>query len=410
MPPIRRPGYSSLDSNFKAYGCPHFGGKICRTSLQLSRAYGVMTAYPRLPAGESPQLSTTSSSKTLTVSTALMGPPISAAARVSLMDDVAFELLVQAWMPVTKKKYLGIERFGGAGDMGRDVVGWMDAQKCAGVWDNVQCKRLANPLAPAVLWPELGKVLWHVSQGDYAMPRSMLFFCSKGIGTTAKHLLTNPEKLRDGLIENWDKNVASKITEKAVIPLNGALKALVTSADFSIFGPLSVEAVLEDLKGTAYYLSQFGGGFPDRPTVPPPPMAVQAQEERFVSRLLAVYAERQKRPTLTLTELDRYDVEKRHFNEMRRQFYSADALEKFVRDITDPAVFAAFQEAVHAAVIPVYLDEHPSGYRRLNQSLAVAGQINTSSNAVFLVAEPLDKQGVCHQLVNQEKLKCWVNP
>lgn len=339
-----------------------------------------------------------------------MGPPISAAARVSLMDDVAFELLVQAWMPVTKKKYLGIERFGGAGDMGRDVVGWMDAQKCAGVWDNVQCKRLAKPLAPALLWPELGKVLWHVSRADYAIPRSMLFFCSKGIGTTAKHLLTNPEKLRAGLVENWDKSVATEITYTATVPLDGALKALVTTADFSIFGPLSVETVLEDLKGTPYYLATFGGGFPDRPAAAEPPATVQAQEERFVSRLLAVYAERRNRPSLPLTELAQYEIENRHFNEMRRQFYSADALEKFVRDITDPAVYAAFQNAVQAAVMPVYLDEHPSGYKRLNQSLAAAAQLNASSNAVFLVAEPLDKQGVCHQLINQEKLNCWVNP
>src|SRR4051812_42935112 len=103
-----------------------------------------------------------------------MGAPIPRAARVSIMDDVTFELLVQAWMHATKGKYLGIERFGGAGDMSRDVVGWIDARKCAGVWDNVQCKRLANPLPPAVLWPELGKVLWHVSRGDYVLPRSML--------------------------------------------------------------------------------------------------------------------------------------------------------------------------------------------------------------------------------------------
>lgn len=73
-------------------------------------------------------------------------------------------------------------------------------------------------------------------------------------------------------------------------------------------------------------------------------------------------------------------------------------------------MYAAFQNAVQAAVVPVYLDEHPSGYKRLNQSLAAAAQLNASSNAVFLVAEPLGKQGVCHQLINQEKLNCWVNP
>jgi hypothetical protein len=41
----------------------------------------------------------------------------------------------------------------------------------------------------------------------------MRFLCSKGIGTGAKHLLTNPEKLRQGLIAHWKDNVRDKITD-----------------------------------------------------------------------------------------------------------------------------------------------------------------------------------------------------
>jgi hypothetical protein len=55
----------------------------------------------------------------------IAGPPIPAAARVQLMDDVAFESFVRAWMVRIAGRYLGVERFGGPGDMGRDVVGWL---------------------------------------------------------------------------------------------------------------------------------------------------------------------------------------------------------------------------------------------------------------------------------------------
>ena len=100
--------------------------------------------------------------------------------------------------------------------MGRDVIGWTTEKKCLGPWDNVQCKHLNRSLSPGDLWPELGKVLWHAHKGDYILPRHMKFLASKGIGTGAKHLLTNPDALKKGLIENWAKNVANQITATSV--------------------------------------------------------------------------------------------------------------------------------------------------------------------------------------------------
>jgi hypothetical protein len=151
-----------------------------------------------------------------TITQAILGLPIPPAARVQLMDDQAFEHLVRAWMVRLQSGYIGVERFGGPGDMGRDVVGWTTSNKCLGIWDNIQCKHLNKPLGPANLWPELGKIFWHADKGDYILPRSMKFLCSKGIGTGAKHLLTNPEKLKLELIAHWKDSVEEKITEAAV--------------------------------------------------------------------------------------------------------------------------------------------------------------------------------------------------
>ena len=130
------------------------------------------------------------------------GTPIPPVARVRVMNDGAFEGLIQIWLSQLKIKrgYLGVLRFGGAGDMGRDVIGWTTDKKCEGIWDNIQCKHHTKPLAPTDLWPEIGKVLWHAWKKDYALPRKAEFVCSSGIGTTAKHLLTNPTALRDKLL------------------------------------------------------------------------------------------------------------------------------------------------------------------------------------------------------------------
>ncbi len=258
------------------------------------------------------------------------GPPIPAAARVQLMDDKSFEKLVHEWMARLKSKYLGVERFGGPNDMGRDVIGWTTAKKCLGPWDNIQCKRLSDPLSPSLLWPELGKIFWHASQGDYILPREMKFLCSKGIGTGAKHLLTNPDKLKEGLIKHWPTHVQNKITATRSIPLVGSVKSLVEATAFDIFGPMAVEGVLKDLEGTAYYVEHFGGGLPARPASAQPPAAPLAHESRYVTQLFGAYAERRGNGNVDLTNLDHEPSDRRHFDRSRQQFYCAESL-KIIR-------------------------------------------------------------------------------
>lgn len=342
----------------------------------------------------------------MTLNEAIFGPAIPPAARVLLMDDQAFEDLVRAWMVRLQPAYLGVERFGGPGDMGRDVVGWTTDAKCLGVWDNIQCKHLNKPLGPANLWPELGKIFWHADRGDYVLPRAMRFLCSKGIGTGAKHLLTNPEKLREGLIAHWKDSVEKKITDTGAVPLVGALKALVESTPFSIFGPMAIEDVLEDLKGTAYYIGAFGGGLPSRPPLSTPPGTPAAHEDRYVRQLLSAYTER-RGSAVDLTTIDEQLRDRRHFDMCRLQFYCAESLKEFARDATRPGTFEGFQQDVLGAITPVLYDEHDDALALVNAVLRAATMMPPASNVLYAIVEPRDKQGVCHQLVNDGSID-WV--
>lgn len=334
------------------------------------------------------------------------GPPIPPAARVHLMDDKAFEVLVQNWMGRVAPQYLGVERFGGPGDMGRDVIGWTTPQKCVGVWDNVQCKHLNRSLSPGDLWPEIGKVLWHASKGDYSLPRSMKFLASKGVGTGAKHLLTNPDALKKGLIENWAKNVEHEIAATAV-PLDGTLKTFVENAPFEIFGPLAIEDVLTALVGTSYYVQQFGGGLPARPPSAAPPASPLAHEDRYVMQLFAVYAERRGAAAVDLTSLDAEPRDRRHFDMCRQQFYCAESLKEFARDATRPGTFEGFQQDVLSAITPLLYDEHGGAFNLVNIVLRTAALMPSAANALYTVVDTRDKQGACHQLVNDGTID-WV--
>jgi hypothetical protein len=334
------------------------------------------------------------------------GPPIPPAARVHLMDDKTFEILVQNWMGRIASQYLGIERFGGPGDMGRDVIGWTTDKKCLGPWDNVQCKHLKRSLHPSDLWPELGKVLWHAHKGDYILPRKMKFLASKGIGTGAKHLLTNPDALKKGLIENWDKSVKNEITATPV-PLDGALKTFVENAPFDIFDPMAIEDVLRDLEGTPYYVQQFGGGLPIRPPSTSPPADLLAHENRYVTQLFAVYAERRSVEAVDLVTLDTEPRDRRHFDVCRQQFYCAESLKEFARDATRPGTFEGFQQDVLSAITPVLYEEHDGAFSLVNAALRTAALMPPAANALYAVVDTRDKQGVCHQLVNDGTID-WI--
>jgi hypothetical protein len=80
------------------------------------------------------------------------GAPIDPLIRLSTFTDKEFERFIWEWVQgYLSKRYVEVQARGGAGDKGRDVLGWVDS---AGVeprrWDLYQCKRYASGLAPSV--------------------------------------------------------------------------------------------------------------------------------------------------------------------------------------------------------------------------------------------------------------------
>jgi hypothetical protein len=67
---------------------------------------------------------------------------------------------------------------------------------------------------------------------------------------------------------------------------------------------MAIEDVLKDLKGTPYYVQQFGGGLPARPPSGFPPASLSPYENRYVTQLFAVYAERRGAEAVDLASLD----------------------------------------------------------------------------------------------------------
>jgi hypothetical protein len=63
---------------------------------------------------------------------------------------------------------------------------------------------------------------------------------------------------------------------------------------------------------------------------------------------------------------------------------------------------------VLSAITPVLYEEHESAFNLVNAALKTAALMSPAANALYTVVDTRDKQGVCHQLVNDATVD-WIS-
>jgi hypothetical protein len=316
-----------------------------------------------------------------------------------------WEGFVQEWAHYClKKTYKQVQRFSGAGDMGIDVAGFVDAKRLEGVWDNYQCKHYDHPLTPSDVWPEFGKIIWYSFKKEYVPPHRYYFVAPKGAGTSLSNLMSNSTKLRAELIANWDKKVKSAITSTQEVPLDPALLAYVNAFDFSIFEAKTSLQLVEEHRATPVHAARFGGGLPPRPAAVAPPATVAPTESHYVTQLLGAYAEHTGKPVSDPSALTTSTL-KNHFHRQREAFYHAESLRVFARDTVPNGTFESLQQDIFDGVIDTHDAAHPDGYQKVCAVTKTAREVQITANALISCAKPKDRDGICHQLVNEERLR-----
>jgi hypothetical protein len=340
----------------------------------------------------------------------LNGIRIPAQQQVLLYSAAQWEVFINEWVHFClKKSYSQVQQFSGAGDRGIDIAGFADAKKLEGVWDNYQCKHYDHALYPGDAWPEIGKVLWYSFQKEYVAPRKYFFVAPFGIGTSLAGYLANASKLKKAVLENWDKSIRSKVTEKQEVALDGAFLVYVNAFDFSVFDAKTALQVIEDHRQCPYHAVRFGGGLPARPASATPPQDPAATESRYIAQLLTAYGDHLNVPVPDAKGLKQWPKLDDHFGRQRVAFYHAESLRIFARDTVPPGTFESLQDDIHSGVIDVHNDEHADGYRRVLSVTKAARDLNLTSNALLTRSKPMDRDGICHQLANEDRLQ-WKKP
>ena len=339
----------------------------------------------------------------ITPVTVASGQMIPAIERIKIFSPTQWEEFVLEWVDSLRGKYIRVDRCGGAGDMGRDIIA--TCKDDDSLWDNYQCKHYSAPLTPSGIWVELGKLVYHTHHKHFTYPRRYCFVAPQGAGTKLSNLLKRPGDLRSALVDNWDMYCKHSITTVGEVVLDQLLRGHLDGLDFSIFDAIPPLRLIDQHAETRWHVARFGGGLPARPAAATPPAELAMNEATYVRQLLDAYSDHLKRPVADLDDIGTTDHLKEHFSDSRIEFYSAESLRAFSRDTLPPGEYEKLKDEVHGGIRDQVRASHPDGYSRVLAVVATARALQLTDHPLIICLSVRDRGGVCHQLANDDKVR-----
>lgn len=341
----------------------------------------------------------------------LLGKNIPAIDRLKIMSPDDFEDFIYEWIKgYLKDKYnKGVKRLGGAGDKGRDVVGYKDDDSI----DIYQCKHYSSQLSPSVFMVELGKLIYYTYCKHLIYPKNYYIITTCGVGPKLYDLINNPAKMKEKLISTWSKYCQDGITKKKVIPLDVELEKYINECDFSVISSIEPLDIIEQHSKTSYHATRFGGGLQKtRNGSIKADIEVQPREFRYIECLREIYEEDIASSIKDCNELENLEPDLfQHYQNQRDGFYSAESLERFSRDnfpLSNPLPFDELKRESKSIIVNSLISRRgDKGLIRLTESVNSLETQPFSSNALKDEITVLDKCGICHHLVNTEEIYSW---
>lgn len=337
----------------------------------------------------------------------IFGTPIEPIKRLKTISDVDFEEMINNWAySYLQETYADVKRLGGAGDLGRDVI----AVRRDGLGEDIyQCKHYNHPIQPNEIWVEFGKLVYYTSNNVYPIPVNYYIVASQYIGPSLQKYIDNPKTINQELIKQWDTKCKSGITQKNQIKLDSQLEECIAEFDFSIINAISPVKLLDQYSKTIWFKYTFGGGIPKRPKKEKAPVEISDAEIKmnYVCELLKVYEEKLTTPDMDIRKLQRHRQMYDHFMRQRDDYYSAQSLKRFSRDEFPDEPYEDIKDEVFGSVIDKSLEQYSSSFDRVNQTLREARSVPIVIQEFDRVT-PSDKAGICHELVNDSRLR-WTH-
>lgn len=331
--------------------------------------------------------------------------------QVEIMDPDTFEIFINEWLwAVYKgKKYESIHRIGGSGDKGRDILAYYPDKSV----DYYQCKHYKDTLSPSEIMVEFGKLCYYTYTGEIIMPHNYYIVASRDVGPTLHDLIqqnNSCKSLNKKLIDTWDDKCKNKITNKS-ITLDDNLKQYIIDFDFSVVKIYPILDIVNEYLDTKYGQIRFGMEPPKKPSKLPVPETQDSDESRYITALLQVYSKKIGKKFESIIDVKEYDKAYRHLTRQRETYFAAETIRREVRDVfTNNDEFEKLKNEIFSGIVEVYEDDYESGCDRLKNVLSQAVSLPSLSTLLdrkFNWITSDERKGVCHMLVNDQKISGW---
>lgn len=328
------------------------------------------------------------------------------AVKIATLPDERLEALVNDWLRCRTKDYQSYERWSGPGDMGRDVVGYVSAQRHEGPWDNFQCKQLAQKLSEQAVFIELGKIFMHSANGEYSLPREYVFVAPRGVVRNVQSFIAHPAKFQQAFLDRWDEKIAPKLVQNKQILLDDRIREVINEFKFENVSSLDSVRLADD----AYIGPVLVEWFDDDPGPAPrgrSPHDVQDHESSYIGQLVSLYSERTGQSFASPDSVLAHPEWGGHLRDQRTRYFEAAEFDRYYRDSTLPEYLETFKEDMYQGVVDVHAKACDDGLERVTNVMAQAAVVSPSGILGKHARVPV-KQGSCHHFANEGRLP-WKN-
>ena len=216
---------------------------------------------------------------------------------------------------------------------------------------------------------------------------------------------SNLEKSRrDHLISLYDsKNYGDFLAYAFMAAIIGSSK----NADKQVAElPLDDKAdiAIEDFRNIVQKLNR------SKPTPLPVPDEVDSEEMKYVAALYDAYGVTEGRIITGPQDLGKY---KKHFDRQRKNYYLAETIHRELRDTIhrDEQGFEELKDEIEEGIAEKSEADYDTPVKKVDAVMEHAGSLPISRNMEDIMlgwVGPAEKKGVCHMLVNDERLS-WVD-
>jgi hypothetical protein len=338
------------------------------------------------------------------------GLPVNPLDRLANFSADEFERFTLEWADGYLRNKLpnvdDIQQRGGAGDKGRDIVVWFGSPSSPlRHWHLYQCKRYATALGAGKGIGEIAKVLFYSFHGDYTLPSEYWFVTRKGVTGDFQDLIDDPQKLRNYVIKNWDKDCSNAIKSKKTVALEGDFADYVSQLDFGFIRVKQPLDIVNEHGQTKYHPVVFGALLIDRPPPLSPPSHVAEAEQGYVAELFKVIGEMTGTTISDESDFAANAKAKSLFERSRMTFYSAEGLKELARDqMSDAAYFDELLGEFRHGLYYTYSAPTVSGYNRLSETVKAAQAQQVASSVLKDHITSPDREGICHHLANNRDI------